>query len=272
MATSITHPAIHIILATAIIPILWSDQALALTKNRFVNKQGMKFVYIPPGTFFMGSPETEEGRKKDEMRHRVTLTKSFYLQTTEVTQGQWQTVMGNNPSRFQGCGKDCPVENVSWEDTQKFIDRLNAIDTANVYRLPTEAEWEYACRAGTTSRYSWGDRPDCSMANYGNSPLSRECEHIAPGKTSPVARYQKNPWGLYDMHGNVWEWCSDWYGTYERSSLINPKGPAEGKGRTLRGGAYFDPVASSRSANRCWDPPDYRVMDIGFRLVCQPVH
>ncbi len=253
----------------AMIVIFWATDGVAAQK-RFTNHLGMEFVYIPPGTFVMGSPETEVGRLADEKQHQVTLTTGYYLQTTEVTQGQWQAVMGNNPSKFKGCGPDCPVENVSWEDAQKFILQLNLLDSINQYRLPTEAEWEYACRAGTTTCYSWGDAPDCNKANYGNSPLTGQCKGISPGKPSPVGSYQANPWGVYDMHGNVWEWCEDLYGEYESAVVKDPKGPAQGINRCLRGGAYFDPVTSSRTANRCWDPPDYRVQDIGFRLVRFP--
>ncbi len=240
-------------------------------KEIFVNNMGMKFVFIPSGSFSMGSPDNELLRKKDEIQHNVVLKKGFYLQTTEVTQQQWQDVMGNNPSFFQDCGSHCPVENISWTDAQQFIQKLNERDTHNTYRLPTEAEWEYACRAGTTTRYSWGDEADCHKANFGNSPLSQECTQSSPGKPSPVGSYQANPWGLYDMHGNVWEWCSDWYGPYPVTRVTDPCGVPHGTHRVVRGGAYFDPGESCRTANRCWDPPNYRVQDIGFRLVRLPL-
>ncbi len=238
--------------------------------DRFINDLGMAFVYIPPGTFAMGSPATETGRLADETQHQVTLTTGYYIQTTEVTQEQWQAVMGNNPSHFKTCGANCPVETVSWEDARAFILKLNLMDRSSTYRLPTEAEWEYACRAGTTTRYFWGEKSDCGKANVGNSPLTGECKGISPGKTAPAGSYPPNRWGLYDMHGNVWEWCSDLYGDYENAAAKDPKGASHGVNRSLRGGAYFDPAASSRSANRCWDPPDYRVQDIGFRLVRVP--
>ncbi len=215
----------------------------------------------------MGSHQTEAGHKEDEKLHQVTLDTGYYIQTTEVTQEHWQAVMGHNPSRFTMCGTNCPVENVSWEDAQIFISQLNSMDPGSTYRLPTEAEWEYACRAGTATRYSWGDKADCSKANFGNSPLSSECKGISPGKTVPVGSYPPNPWGLYDMHGNVWEWCNDLYEEYGKGAVTNPAGSAPKKNRVVRGGAYFDPTASSRSANRCWDPPHYRIQDIGFRLV-----
>ncbi len=240
-----------VFLAIVVIGILFTPCCFS-QKKRFVNIAGMEFVYIAPGTFVMGSPEGEQGRKQDELIRQVRIVNGFYMQTTEVTQGQWKLVMGNNPAKFIGCGADCPVENVSWLDAQDFISRLNAMDADNEYRLPTEAEWEYACRAGTRTSYFWGD-------------------NVGPGKPLPVGSYQKNPWGLYDMHGNVWEWCSDTYAPYKdglNNGLLYEKDDSR---RVVRGGAYFDPAESCRSANRCWDPEDYRVMDIGFRLVLLPV-
>ncbi len=240
-------------------------------ENRFINELGMVFVYIPPGTFVMGSPRTDAWRKDDETPHQVTINTGYYMQITEVTQGQWQAVMGANPSTFKECGDDCPVETVSWLDAQDFIRKFNRMDKHNEYRLPTEAEWEYACRAGTTMRYAWGDEADCREANYGNSPLTSECQNINPGRPSPVGSYQANPWGLYDMHGNVWEWCADRYGAYESTAVTDPGGVSNSTKRVLRGGAFFDPAESCRTANRCWDPSDYRVQDIGFRLIRRPV-
>ncbi len=239
-------------------------------QEKLVNTLGMEFVYIAPGSFTMGSPETDGMRKEDERQRSVALPSGYYMQTTEVTQGQWKAVMGRNPSQFKDCGADCPVENVSWDDALLFISKLNARDHSNHCRLPTEAEWEYACRAGGTTRFSWGDDPDCSKANYGNSPLSDECKTINPGKTAPVGSYAANPWGLYDMHGNVWEWCADVYVDYTKTAGNDLAATGPGAHRVVRGGAYFDPAESCRTANRCWDPADYRVQDIGFRLVCLP--
>ncbi len=179
--------------------------------------------------------------------------------------------MGANPSTFKDCGGDCPVETVSWRDAQEFIRKFNQMDHHNEYRLPTEAEWEYACRAGSTMRYAWGNEADCRKANYGNSRLASECKNINPGKPAPVGSYQANPWGLYDMHGNVWEWCADGYGAYENTTVTDPEGISNSTKRVLRGGAYFDPAESCRTANRCWDPSDYRVQDIGLRLIRRPV-
>ncbi len=174
-----------------------------------VNSLGMKFVLIPAGNFTMGSPSDEQGRDSDERQHKVTLTKGFYMQTTEVTQGQWRAVMGNNPSNFKGDNR--PVEMVSWNNCREFIKRLNRKESTDKYRLPTEAEWEYACRAGTTTAYSWGNSADCSKAMYENDVGSnknkcvnyvRDCG-LTSDSTAPVMSYPPNAWGLYDMHGNV---------------------------------------------------------------------
>jgi len=181
------------------------------------------------------------------------------MQTTEVTQGQWQAVMGNNPSYFNNCGEDCPVEQVSWNDAQEFIRRLNQKESVSGYRLPTEAEWEYAERAGTNTVYSFGDS-DSQLSNYawyaGNSG----------GKTHPVAQKNSNSWGLYDMHGNAWEWYQDWYGSYPTGSVTDPKGPSSGSYRVHRGGSWRSRARGCRSANRYFSTPDFRDDNLGFRL------
>jgi formylglycine-generating enzyme required for sulfatase activity len=228
-------------------------------KLAHTNSLGMKFVYIPPGTFMMGSPESEKGRLNDEFQHEVTLTKGFYMQTTEVTQGQWQVVMGNNPSYFKDCGDDCPVESVSWNDAQEFIEKLNQKEKGSQYRLPTEAEWEYACRAGTETRFYTGNsEADLDRAGW-YSKNSGE-------KTHPVGRKEPNGFGLYDMHGNVWEWCQDWYGGYLTGSVIDPKGTSSGPYRVLRGGSWFDDGRLVRSAARGWLAPTFRGDFYGLRL------
>ncbi len=252
---------------------------------RITNNINMTFVYIPPGEFMMGSPEDEPGRYDDEKQHKVTLTKGFYMQTTEVTQGQWKAVMGDNPSSFKDCGDDCPVENVSWDDVQEFINKLN-LDSARfsvgersrTYRLPTEAEWEYAARAGTATAYFWGDKADCSRMMYENDPGSSEdkcVEYIrkkglTPDSTAPVMSYKANSWGLYDMHGNVWEWCHDWYGDYASGSVTDPIGPNSGSNRVRRGGSWDDNARACRSAYRNGDSPGLRLSGLGFRLVLPP--
>lgn len=172
-----------------------------------------RMVYIPPGTFMMGSPSNEPERSSDEKQHKVTLTKGFYMGATEVTQSQWREIMGNNPSSFKG--DNLPVEQVSWNDCQEFIRKLNSHEGGNKYRLPTEAEWEYACRAGTATPFYTGDCISTDQANYdGNYPVPGCSKGRYRQTTIEAASFSPNAWGLYDMHGNVWEWCRDWYGDY----------------------------------------------------------
>ncbi|MFH1422540.1 MAG: SUMF1/EgtB/PvdO family nonheme iron enzyme, partial [Planctomycetota bacterium] len=225
------------------------------------NSIGMQFKLIPAGSFVMGSPDSDmSGANGDEKpQHTVNITRSFYIGIYEVTQAQWREVMGNNPSYFSG--DNLPVECVSWDDVQGFITALNNREGVTYYRLPTEAEWEYACRAGSTTRYCFGD--DTGLlgdyawywSNSGNT-------------THPVGTKLPNAWGLYDMHGNVWEWCNDWYGeTYYTSSPANdPQGPASGQYRVLRGGCWSNFVNSCRSAVRYRYWSSYRYFLIGFRL------
>ena len=234
----------------------------------------MDFVYIFPGSFMMGSPSGESGRDSDETQHRVTLSKGYYMQTTEVTQGQWERVMGNNPSKFTNCGDNCPVEQVSWEDCQEFIRKLNGMEGANKYRLPTEAEWEYAARAGSRTRYFWGDDATCSRMMYENDPGSSEdkcvdyfrSRGLTPDSTAPVKRFSPNAWGLYDMHGNVWEWCQDWKGDYPSGSLMDPTGPSSDSYRVFRGGGWYGVARYCRSADRGRYEPGARDDDLGFRV------
>ena len=227
------------------------------------NFLGMAFVYIEPDTFMMGSPSSAPYREKDEKQHRVTLTKGYYLQTTEVTQGQWKAVMGTNPSKFSNCGDDCPVETVSWNDIQDFIRKLKQQEGGSKYRLPTESEWEYACRAGSTTAYCFGgSKGDLgSYVWYDTNSGSR---------THPVGQKQPNAWGLYDMHGNVWEWCSDRYGDYASGTVTDPEGPSSGDSRVFRGGSWYDYARNCRSANRDWYSPGERSRSLGFRLVLSP--
>jgi len=230
-------------------------QAINVSENL-----GLKFVYIPSGTFTMGSPLYETDRYEDEKQHSVTLTKGFYIQTTEVTQRQWTAVMGNNPSFFQNCGDNCPVDHVSWNDVQEFIRKLNQQEGSDVYRLPAEAEWEYACRAGSTTRFCYGD-DEKRLGEYA------WFEENSEGRTHPVGRKKPNAWGLYDMHGNVWEWCQDWYGEYPHGAAIDPKGPPKGSRRVLRGASAFNASWNVRSTLRTNDPPDFRGGLAGFRIL-----
>jgi len=233
----------------------------------FTNNLGMEFVYIKPGTFMMGSPSNEPKRDNDERQHRVTLTRGFYMQSTEVTQGQWKRVMGSNPSRFKNCGDNCPVEKVSWNDCQEFIRKLNRMEGGNKYRLPTEAEWEYACRAGTDTPFSFGGCLSTDQANYdGNYPMPGCSKGEYRKTTVRSASFPPNPWGLYDMHGNVWEWCQDWFGDYPSGSVSDPAGPSSGSYRVYRGGSWFNSARYCRSADRLRYAPGYRIDYLGFRL------
>jgi formylglycine-generating enzyme required for sulfatase activity len=226
----------------------------------FTNTLGMKFVWIPPGTFLMGSPSGEQGRFSDETQHRVTLTKGFYLGVYAVTQTEWQAVMGTNRSHFKGDKR--PVERVSWDHCQEFCRKLSERE-GKTYRLPTEAEWEYACRAGTTKAYYFGDDP-AKLPDYawfdGNSG----------DETHPVGQKKPNAWGLYDMHGNVWEWCQDWYGGYPTSDQVDPQGPSEGSDRVYRGGSWRHDPRRCRSADRHRFEPGHRYHNLGCRLALVP--
>jgi len=212
-------------------------------------------VYIEPGTFTMGSPSSESGRDDDETQHQVTLTKGYYMQTTEVTQSQWKAVMGSNPSHFPSCGDNCPIERISWNSVQKFITALNEKEKTDQYRLPTEAEWEYAARAGSTTAFANTDISEAAWY-YGNAGF----------KTHLVAQKQANAWGLFDMHGNVWEWCHDWYGDYPTNAVTDPEGLTSGTYRVIRGGDWGYAVQECRSANRSSLIPSGITGTIGLRL------
>ncbi len=215
----------------------------------------MKFVYIKPGSFEMGSIG---GDLDEKPVHRVTLSKGYYMQTTEVTQGQWRSVMGTNPSNFKNCGATCPVENVSWNDAKAFIRKLNVKEGTDKYRLPTEAEWEYACRAGSDTNY----------ANDNSLDMMGWSDKNSGGKTHSVGQKKANSWGLYDMHGNVWEWCEDLKGNYPSGNVTDPVGPSTGSFRvSSRGGSWHDSAWSCRSANRYDFSPGNRHYNLGFRLV-----
>ncbi len=212
-----------------------------------------KFVLIPAGRFMMGSPSGEPGRFNNEAQHQVTISKSFYMQTTEVTQGQWEAIMRDNPSHFTE-DDELPVENVSWEDVQNFIKKLNQKEGTDKYRLPTEAEWEYAARAGTTD------------ARYGELDEIAWYDENSEDQTHPVGEKEPNTWGLYDMLGNVWEWCSDWYGDYPRCPVTDPKGPSTGIHRVGRGGSWDADARGCRAVVRGSSTRDGRDGHLGFRL------
>ena len=237
-----------------------------LQEDMVSNSLGMEFVYIKPGSLMMGSPSNEFGRDDDENQHRVTLTKGFFIQTTEVTQGQWVSVMGKRPWRGKSNvheGNNYPAVYVTWEDCQKFIRRLNKMEKTKKYRLPTEAEWEYACRAGGNSRFGFGDNDD-GLGQYG--------WYLNNAKNSPntVAQKKPNGWGLFDMHGNVWEWCQNWYARYPSGTITDPKGASSGRSRVNRGGGWMSPAMACRSANRDWNDPGFSTDCLGFRLARTP--
>ncbi len=227
--------------------------------------------WCPPGTFMMGSSKSEEGRDDVETQHQVTLTKGFWMGETEVTQGLWkkimtqglwEKIMGKTPSSFKS-GDNYPVESVSWEDCQDFLRKLNAKAPVAGFKwaLPTEAQWEYACRAGTTGPYGGTVRLD-DMGWFASN---------SGGTTHPVASKMANAWGLHDMHGNVWEWCQDWYGTYSGGAQTDPSGPSTGSGRVIRGGSWCDDARDCRPADRGWCCPVDRDDNLGFRVALLPV-
>ena len=254
-------------------------QSFAQGHQIITNSIGMKLVLIPKGTFQMGSPPVGKGSSPTECQHEVKLTQDYYLGAFEVTQAQYKKVMGKNPSYFQdeniseekpqarGTARKIdysnhPVEQVSWENAVEFCERLSKLSDENkagrVYRLPTEAEWEYACRAGSKSAFSFGEKAK-PLGDYawfeGNSN----------NQTHPVGLKKPNAWGLYDMHGSLWEWCSDWFGDYPKGAAIDPSGPREGLGRIVRGGNFSTRAAWCESAFRMPIPFDSANV-IGFRV------
>lgn len=225
-----------------------------------ISEIGLELMPVPAGTFMMGSPYSESGRRDDETAHVVVLSRPFWVGRTPVTQAQYEAVMGNNPSHFKQA--DFPVESVTWDEATTFCAKLTEraqaagrLPEGYIYRLPTEAQREYACRAGTGGRYA-GELNAIAWHN-GNSDE----------KPQPVGKKQPNAWGLYDMQGNVWEWCADWYGSYPSEKVTDPTGPARGGARVYRGGAWFHSVDLCRSAYRYRLAPDNRGSLLGFRVV-----
>jgi len=225
----------------------------------------LEMIWVEPGTFTMGQSDISNASPE----HNVTLTQGFYLGKYEVTQAQYEAVMTGNtdglsatPSQWPN-NPDRPVEKVSWEDIQVFLTRLNAQQAGNIpegwaYVLPTEAQWEYACRAGTTTAYSWGDSISASDANWNHGADANQTEN--------VGQYSANPWGFFDMHGNVWEWTADWYAAYSSGAQTDPEGPAAGSSRVSRGGSWNYPGTDLRSASRHFHTPSTRLNSFGFRV------
>jgi sulfatase modifying factor 1 len=224
----------------------------------------LEMLWVTPGTFDMGSP-TSEPQGSDETQHQVTLTNGFWLSKHEVTQTQWEKVMGSNPSYFKGANR--PVETVSWNHVISFCEKLTEqeseagrLPAGMAYQLPTEAQWEYACRAGTNTVYAFGDGLTSAQANISGGP----------GETTDVGKYPANAWGFHDMHGNVWEWCADRYGDYPTVVVSDPFGPADGSFRVERGGSWLRAANDARSAIRPRNEPAYSFLSLGFRLSLRP--
>ena len=249
------------------------------------NLLGMKLAYIPAGQFVMGSPLEESSRNEQEREHAVQLTRPFWLSIYEITQGHYQKVMGQNPSYFSSEGRgqekvrmlktgQFPVDSVTWAEAVEFCRKLSEFPeerkAGRSYRLPTEAEWEYACRAGTHTAFHTGHAMSSSLGNIDVSTTASPSD-LAARRTCQVGSFAPNAWGVYDMHGNVYEWCSDWYDSsyYYQAPPLNPTGPATGVSRILRGGAWYLPAPYGRSADRFHNPPDSRDFAIGFRVVCE---
>jgi formylglycine-generating enzyme required for sulfatase activity len=244
-------------------------QERAQSPQTITNGIGMEMVLIPNGTFMMGSPKTVQGDGGKQIRdesphHEVIISQDFYMGQTEVTQGQWKAIMGTEPWKGKENvkeGDNYPASYVSWTQAGEFCQRLSKQEEkqGRKYRLPTEAEWEYACRASSKTAYSFGEGSK-SLGDYawfnGNSN----------GQTHPVGEKKANAWGLYDMHGNVWEWCSDWYGEYPNGAVSDPVGPRKGSLRVLRGGCWIVEAALCRSALRRWNFPSGSDSYYGFRV------
>jgi formylglycine-generating enzyme required for sulfatase activity len=245
-----------------------AEKAAIMARAPITNTIGMKLNKIPAGTLLMGSPESEADREDDETQHKVTITKPFYMQTTEVTQGQWKAVMGTEPWKGQQAVKEGPnnaASWVSWDDAMAYCKKLSEKE-GKTYRLPTEAEWEYACRAGTKTTWSFGD-DDKELGDYAWD--IENTMYFGEEYAHQVELKKPNAFGLYDMHGNVLEWCHDYFEEdyYKQSPAKDPTGPTSGSFRVLRGGSWFLFARGTRSARRRWGDADYRDGSFGFRVV-----
>lgn len=246
---------------------LAADTAPLAGENWTVPGCGIELIWIGPSTFTMGSPASEPGRGNDETPHQVTLTKGCWIGKYEVTQGQWESVMGKNPSYFSALGPNAPVEQVSWGEAMDYCRKLTEQERAAgrlpagyEYSLPSEAQWECACRAGSAAPCCDIEHPD----DYG------WYKDNSDGSTHPVGQKQPNAWGFHDMHGNVWEWCEDKYGSYPSGAVTDPTGPSRGSERVLRGGCWNFRCVDSRSANRLNFSPEMRIRTLGFRIALRP--
>jgi formylglycine-generating enzyme required for sulfatase activity len=251
----------------------WADLNVADVTQRF--------RWIRPGTFTMGSSQEEKdaalaldpGGKPEwlasEVPHQVTLTQGFWLADSACTQALWQAITGSNPASFKDSPQN-PVEQVSWDDCQQFLSKLNGRVSGGGFRLPSEAQWEYACRAGTTTTFSFGSTITPEQVNYnGNYPFAGAAKGLSRQKTVPVKSLPPNAWGLYEMHGNVWQWCNDWYGDFSGSAERDPAGPSSGSARVSRGGSWGSGAGYCRSALRIGGASGDRDSSLGFRIVAQ---
>jgi formylglycine-generating enzyme required for sulfatase activity len=251
------------------------------------NSIGMKLALIPAGEFVMGAPESERGRQRDQDQHRVRITKPFYMGVYEVTQAEYARVMGTNPSYFSATdggrnevsGLDTsrfPVETVFWTDGEELCRKLSSLPeekaAGRAYRLPTEAEWEYACRAETSTPFYCGTQLNHQLANCRGALKPYGIGHFGLNRPTTVGSYPPNAYGLYDMHGNVWEWCQDWYSAdyFDRSPVDDPQGPSTARYRVIRGGGWASDPYVCRSAHRYSGPPMRRRNNVGFRVVAVP--
>jgi len=239
-----------------------------LPTPRTVTVSGIELVWCPPGTFLMGSPPEEAERKDHETQHPVTLTQGFWIGKYPVTQAQYRAVMGTNPSHFKGDRR--PVERVTWDDAMTWCSKMNdaALDTPFGYQwtLPTETQWEYGCRAGTTTPFSFGSQLNGREANCcGIYPYGSTITGPYLLRTSEVGSYAGNPWSIHDLHGNVWEWCGDWYWDSHARAVMSPTGRPEKAARVIRGGSWSNRASGCRSAFRFGLPPSLRLYDQGFR-------
>jgi len=272
---------------------IWSDPSSPAPPQRFyravsvVAPADTNLVFIQPGTFTMGSPLTELERNSKETQHTVTISRCFWMGKYPVTQGKYQAVVGSNPSFFTAANgytddPSLPVEQVSWNDATNYCalrtqqERTAGLISTNFsYRLQTESEWEYACRAGTTNAFYWGTNIVSEQANFNGqyeydstTGTTFNMSGVFLETTTPVGSYEVNPWGLYDMSGNVWELCQDWFGTYPAGSVLDPSGPVSGSNRVIRGGDWFDHGVYSRSASRnVVTSQTFKFNNIGFRVV-----
>lgn len=240
----------------------WGEDEYGLWMGFTYKGVRQDFRWIEPGTFAMGSPKNEQERSDNETQHEVTLRQGFWLADTTVTQALWKVVMGDDPSSFKGTNR--PVDSVSWEDAQRFIAKMNGMKPELQMCLPTEAQWEYCCRAGTTTAFHFGGKNDLNLERVNYS--GKWDEYSGKGETKTVKSYTPNGWGLYEMHGNVLEWCQDWFGDYPAQPVVDPQGSEIGSFRVLRGGSWLCIGRDCRSAYRHSYDPGLRGLNIGFRL------